>query len=414
MSEAKIITGFKFIRLCIYETLEKPEEDNKKIKKSYVIFNWFLIVLICLNIIAVIVTSFDNIYDKHKQLLNYFEYFSIAIFTIEYLLRIWTSSCRFPKPKIHYVFSFYGIIDLLAFLPFFLPFIFGIDLRILRVFRLFRIFKLFHYKNSFLLISKVLKNEKEKLFATIFIMTILILFASSFMYFFENKAQPDVFPNIPATLWWAVATLTTVGYGDTYPITILGKLLGGIISILGIGLFAMPSGIIAMGLIQEIKSRPADPENIYSVLNTLEDYSVYIGHAVKDACEKLKEHGKFGSVGNPKKDADAYGIIFRNNEDNRGELFFGLSPKVFKMKDGKDFVYSLAIEKKAIKYESIDKEKYPYLKGNDKWVYIQIDRNIFSGENPEEELCDRIVDIVDNVYLKYPPDNTEKRRNDHE
>jgi voltage-gated potassium channel len=396
----------KKIRESIYEILEKPEDNGKKNKK-YTVFNTALTVLICLNIIAVFVASFDEIYVKYKQLFNYFEYFSIAVFTIEYLLRIWTAFGQSTKSKTPYIFSFYGLTDLLAILPFYLPFIFGIDLRILRVFRLFRVVKLFRYNNSFDLIAKVLKNEKDKLVATVFIMIILILFASSMMYLFENKAQPDTFPNIPTTLWWAVATLTTVGYGDTYPITVLGKLLGGIIAILGIGLVAMPSGIIAMGLIEEVRSQSADPEDVHKFLNTLEKYVGNIGKAFETAKGELNkgEHYDFSSRKKENSYKEGYGVLFLEKKNPRGDLFIGLSPKVFDMrdgkKDGKDFVYSLAIEKKAIRYKSIDEEKYPYLIGNDEWIYIQIvDRNIFTDEKSVDKLSEKIVDIITNVYLK--------------
>jgi voltage-gated potassium channel len=408
------VTAKKKIRQRIYEVLEKSEEEGKKNKKSYTVFNTALTVLICLNIIAVIVASIDDIYDKYKQLFNYFEYISIAIFTIEYLLRIWTASCQSPKPKIPYFCSFYGIVDLLAILPFYLPFVFGIDLRILRVFRLFRVVKLLRYNTPFDLIAKVLKNERTKLFTTIFIMVILILFASSMMYFFFFFSQQDMFPNIPATLWWAVATLTTVGYGDTYPITVLGKLLGGIIAVLGIGLVGLPSAIIASGLIQEIRSRPADPENIHSSLKTLNEYFKYISKGVTRALKILNGNDPDKPDGNDPERHDRFvgerivkdiekgfdegiGRRFIDNDNNKKAFFIGLSPRVFEMKDGKDFVYSLAIQEKAINYRSI--EKYPHLLDkNGEWIYIKIDKNIFSDENPVNKLSERIVDIVKNVY----------------
>jgi voltage-gated potassium channel len=125
----------------------------------------------------------------------------------------------------------------------------------LRLFRLLRILKLNRYNNSLELIGKVLKNEKEKLFMTIFIAVVMLLLASSIMYYIENAVQPDQFPNILATLWWAVATLTTVGYGDVYPVTVLGKILSGVIAVLGIGLVALPSGIISSGLINEVSGK---------------------------------------------------------------------------------------------------------------------------------------------------------------
>jgi voltage-gated potassium channel len=245
------------IRQRIYEIIEKPKEGNK----ANTIFDWFLIVLISLNIVAVIISSIDDINNKYNKLFSYFEYFSIAIFTIEYLLRVWTAPCQFPdskRPYLKYIFSFFGIVDLCAILPFYAPLILKIDLRILRILRLcrlLRVLKSIRYNSSLKLIAKVLKKEKEKLYITIFFMLVLILLASSIMYFIENDVQPDKFSNIPATLWWAIATLTTVGYGDVYPITVFGKILGSIISILGIGLVAMPSGIISMGLIKEVTKK---------------------------------------------------------------------------------------------------------------------------------------------------------------
>ena len=247
-------------RQRVYEIIEKPKDDDR----ASAVFDWFLMILICLNVAAVISGSIDELQARYNRFYTYFDYFSIAIFTIEYLLRLWTAPYKFPSPQkphvfpyLCYIFSFMGLIDLCAILPFYLPFIVNIDLRILRVvrlFRLLRVLKLTRYNNSLRLIIKVLKEERDKLYITIFFMIVMILLAASIMYFAENTAQPDKFPNIPATLWWAVATLTTVGYGDVYPVTVLGKLLGSLISIMGIGLIAMPSGIISMGLIKEAEN----------------------------------------------------------------------------------------------------------------------------------------------------------------
>jgi voltage-gated potassium channel len=247
------------IRQRIYRIIEKPKDSYR----ANAVFDWFLMLLICLNAIAVIIGSVDELQAKYNKLFTYFEYFSITIFTIEYFLRVWTAPYKFPSPEkppiipyLHYIFFSMGIIDLCAILPFYLPFIVNVDLRVLRILRLFRllrVLKLMRYNNSLKLIVSVLNKQKDKLYITIFFMLIVILLASTIMYFAENTVQPDKFPNIPATLWWAVATLTTVGYGDVYPVTVLGKLLGGLISIMGIGLIAMPSGIISMGLIKEVK-----------------------------------------------------------------------------------------------------------------------------------------------------------------
>jgi voltage-gated potassium channel len=154
-----------------------------------------------------------------------------------------------------YIFSFAMLIDLLALIPFYLTLV-PVDLRYLRIFRLFRfarIFKLSRYNKAIHSISIVIKNKKE-LLTIVFVLILFVLYiVSALMYFVENPAQPEAFSSILSTMWWGVATLTTVGYGDIYPITGLGKILGGIIAILGIGLFAIPTGIIASGFLEYFK-----------------------------------------------------------------------------------------------------------------------------------------------------------------
>jgi len=243
------------IRQRIHEIIDNDPKNGK----GNTTFGGILTILIWLNIAAVFLGSVEEVHDRFGSFFAYFEIFSVTFFTIEYLLRLYVAPCKFPSSKnpfLRYVFSFIGMIDLFATLPFFLPFVATIDLRVLRIlrmFRLLRILKLTRYNNAFRLIVKVFRNQKEKLGITIFFMGIMFLLASSIMFFMENAAQPDKFPNIPATMWWAVGALTTVGYGDVYPVTLLGRTLGGIIAILGIGLIAMPSGIISMGLITEVE-----------------------------------------------------------------------------------------------------------------------------------------------------------------
>jgi voltage-gated potassium channel len=241
-------------RKRVFEIIERSQGDDT----ASLVFDYLLIVLIFLNIVAVIIGSYNNLQRKYNSALTIFEYASILVFTVEYVLRIWTAPYKYENskmPYLRYIFSFMAIIDLLTILPFYLPFISNIDLRylrMLRLFRLLRILKLNRYNNSLDLLGRVLKNEKDKLLMTLFVMVILLLFSSSSMYYIENQVQPDKFTDILSTLWWAVATLTTIGYGDIYPITPLGKILGGVIAILGIGFIALPSGIISSGLIQEI------------------------------------------------------------------------------------------------------------------------------------------------------------------
>ncbi|MDR2808136.1 MAG: ion transporter [Spirochaetaceae bacterium] len=241
-------------RKRIFEILERGTPGDT----ASVIVDYGIIIVIVLNIAAVIISSFNDLPDILKQGLTIFEYISIAIFTVEYALRVWTAPYKYPDtrfPYLRYITSFMAVIDLCAILPFYLPFIVGVDLRILRILRLFRllrIFKLNRYNNAVELIAQVFKGEKEKILTTIFMTGLMLLLASSVMYYIENTAQPDKFPNIIATLWWAIATLTTVGYGDVYPITNIGKVLSGVIALLGIGLVALPAGIISSGFIKAI------------------------------------------------------------------------------------------------------------------------------------------------------------------
>ena len=240
------------IRKRVYEFIENENRD-----KAGTICEWFLMILILLNVASVVLGSVSELYDRHRLLFTWFEMFSVAVFSIEYLMRLSTAPYKYPgskSPYLKYIFSFGGLVDLLAILPFFIPFIINADLRmlrLLRMFRLLRVLKLNRYDTALAMIVKVLKNQKEMLHITIFFMAVMILMTAAVMYFVENEAQPERFPSIPATIWWSVATLTTVGYGDVYPVTGLGRLLAGIIAIFGVGLIAMPSGIISMGLIEE-------------------------------------------------------------------------------------------------------------------------------------------------------------------
>ncbi len=246
--------NFKKIRKRIFQIVEKSESGDT----ISLISDYFIILLIILNIAAVILSSFQEISVKYTNQLNLFETISVIIFTIEYLCRILVADFIYPEtkhPRITFIFSFMPLVDLFAILPFYLPFIVRLDLRflrILRLFRLLRILKLNRYSDAMNIIGRVLKNEKDKIVTTLFITGILLVLASSMMYYVENPAQPNKFPNIVASLWWAVATLTTVGYGDVYPVTALGKLLSGIIALLGIGLVALPTAIISAGFIREL------------------------------------------------------------------------------------------------------------------------------------------------------------------
>ncbi|WP_275316908.1 ion transporter [Tenacibaculum bernardetii] len=225
------------------------------------LFLKFIYALIILNVLSIILNSYKEVRTDYGKFLKYFEYFSVIIFSIEYILRLWTASEKYKKgtnfyKRIKFSFSTYGIIDLLAILPFYLPLIFPFDLRVLRILRLFRllrILKLGRLSKSLKTISSVLKETKSELSITLFVAFILLILSSSLMYYFENEVQPEKFENIGQAMWWSVATLTTVGYGDVYPITGVGKFLSAIIALIGIGFVALPTGILSSAFIERVQ-----------------------------------------------------------------------------------------------------------------------------------------------------------------
>jgi voltage-gated potassium channel len=244
------------IKQKIYHLVEKGSHGSR----INLIFDFTIMTLIILNVIAVILDTIPEINSAIGQFLWFFEIVSVIIFSMEYLMRIFISDLTYPsssriKSVLKFMFSFYGLVDLIAIIPFYLPFLIKIDLRFLRILRLLRFFRLLkinRYNNSLNLIWSVVKEKKSELAVTGFVSLLVLLIASFLMYFIEGEAQPDKFPNILACLWWAIATLTTVGYGDVYPITGLGKIVSGLIAVLGIGLVALPTGIVSAGFIEKI------------------------------------------------------------------------------------------------------------------------------------------------------------------
>lgn len=253
-----IIQSIKATVFAILETEKNPE-------KKGIIYNlddYFITSLIMLNMVAIVLESFSELYLPYRTYFDLFEAFSVFVFTIEYLLRLWISDLHFPgnhiTSRLKFAKSPLGIVDLLSILPFYLPFITSLDMRILRILRLMRIvriLKLGAYLSSLSLIYNVLLQKKQELIVTVATATILMVLSATLMYYIENDIQPEAFPNIFASLWWSVATLTTIGYGDVYPITILGKFLAAITALFGIGLVAIPTGLISMGFIDEISKR---------------------------------------------------------------------------------------------------------------------------------------------------------------
>jgi len=247
----------------IYKILEPAYEGDLSSKA----FDIFLIVVIFLNVLAVILESVESISIAYSGFFKIFSLFSVGFFSIEYALRLWscTENKKFEKSvagRFRYALTPLALIDFLVLVPFYLPIFFQMDLRFLRVLRLLRLFALFkltRYSSSLKLLSTVIKEKKEELIVTFLVIIILLVLSSGIIYFLENENQPDAFSSIPAAMWWGVATMTTVGYGDIYPITAMGKLFGGFVAILGLGTFGLPAGIIAYGFIEEIQKKRTRP-----------------------------------------------------------------------------------------------------------------------------------------------------------
>ncbi|HQU30378.1 MAG: ion transporter [Planctomycetia bacterium] len=243
----------------ISNILNETSEDDASAK----VFNVCIITLILLNVFVAIMETVEGFLSRYQILFKMFETFSIIIFTLEYFLRLWTCTAdgRFKSAvggRVRYAVTPFALVDLMAILPFYLPMILPYDLRIiraLRLFRLLRILKMGRYSESLRTLENVLKEKKEELLIALFTVLILLVVASSLIYFVENTVQPESFSSIPATMWWGVATLTTVGYGDIYPITPLGKFFGAIVAILGVGIIAIPAGILTSGFTREIQRK---------------------------------------------------------------------------------------------------------------------------------------------------------------
>ena len=261
------------VKRRIYGILSVSQE--KKDLSWYV--DLALIILIILNVLAVILESVPSIHQAYRNFFVGFEWFSVGVFSVEYCLRVWTitESEEYRHPiwgRLRFIFSPAALVDLVAISPFYFGIFVqyaglssrGFDarfMRILRVFRLFRLLKVLRYVAAMRVINNVFRSKKEELLISLSFILFMLLMVSCLMYYVERDVEGTLFVSIPATMWWGVATLTTVGYGDIYPLTPLGKVLGGVIAILGIGLFALPTGILAAGTAEEIsKSRKKESD----------------------------------------------------------------------------------------------------------------------------------------------------------
>ena len=267
-----------------------PASEAHEYKKCSKLFDILLIALIIVNVAAMMLETVPGLPALWQHELHIIEVVSVLIFTIEYILRVYSSASapnrstqanrsaqanRTRQEKTTawqkrwaYIKSPMALVDLMAILPFYLSMLVAFDLRILRVFRVLRILKIGRYSRSMQTLVTVLRNESHSLIAALSVLLLFTIIAATCIYYIEHAAQPDVFSSIPASLWWALVTLTTVGYGDAVPVTALGKVFGGLITILGICFYALPAGILSSSYTTQMQlKRDRFKDTVRSVLD---------------------------------------------------------------------------------------------------------------------------------------------------
>lgn len=249
-------------------------DGNEALSPIGRLINGFIISLIVVNVAVVIAETVPELNREYHLYFNALELFSVAVFTLEYLSRVWISSenPKFGpglKGKLKYIFSPIALIDLIVILPFYLSLFISIDLRYLRLLRLLRLLKLSHYIRSMDVFIKVVTSELASLASAVFAVLVLVVLAACIMFALEHQAQPEAFKSVLDAIWWAVVTLTTVGYGDITPVTAGGKILAIMIMLLGVGTVALPAGMLAARFSEELQNRKS--AMTAEVINALED-----------------------------------------------------------------------------------------------------------------------------------------------
>lgn len=255
------------LRRRVHEILDRTEEGDRTAR----LVGTGLIVLIAANVAAVILESEPWLDARYLDWFDTFEIVSILLFTLEYLLRIWSAvendHGRYRRPvigRLRYALTPLALVDLMVVLPAYLGVLLPVDLRFLRVFRLFAVFKLTRYQASMRILAAVLRNEARPIAAAMFVLMMLLIVVSSLAYIAESHAQPEAFGSIPAAMYWAITTMTTVGYGDVVPVTPLGKVLAGVLGVIGIGMVALPAGLLASGFSEQLHQRRREFEQAVS------------------------------------------------------------------------------------------------------------------------------------------------------
>lgn len=262
------------------------------ISRSYDIVSTLILLV---NVAVTILYTFDEMELRYGKTLLFLEAVTVAFFALDYILRLLSAVFLYPglseqKAIKKYVFSFTGIIDLLSFLPYYLPVFFPSGAAVFRMFRVIRIFRLFQinaYYDSLNVITEVITSKRQQLLSSVFIILVLMLSSSLCMYSLEHEAQPEVFSNAFSGIWWSVSTLLTVGYGDIYPITTLGKIFSIFITFLSVGMVAIPTGIISAGFVDQYSrfkriSEYAYEEDIHFIKVNLKKKDSWVGKAIMD------------------------------------------------------------------------------------------------------------------------------------
>jgi voltage-gated potassium channel len=258
------MTDISTLRRRTFEFLN-PKHSGGRLSRSV---NFLLIGLILANVVAICLETMAELKQTYAVEFLCFEVFSVLIFTIEYVLRLWSSAENQTSTEQHvvqqnlltgsrrqYIVSFESLVDLVAIVPFYVSLLFGIDLKALLALRLFRLLKLMRYFSSLNILLDVLRAEARSFSAAILVLLILIFVSASGIYFFESDVQPQEFGSIPQALWWSTVTLTTLGYGDVVPMTVLGKIFAGMMTIFSIGIVALPAGMLASRFSEELVKR---------------------------------------------------------------------------------------------------------------------------------------------------------------
>lgn len=258
------------------------------------VYDAFNILSIVINLVVSVMYTFDDLHAKFGPWLVTVEAITVAFFALDYCLRLWTAkflrpSLSEPKAVLRYIFSFSGLVDLLSFLPYYLPVFFpsgAVAFRMFRVARVFRLFRVNAYYDSLGVITEVISSKRQQLFSSVFILLVLMLASSLCMYSLEHEAQPQVFTNAFSGIWWSVSTLLTIGYGDIYPVTTMGKIFSIFITFLGVGMVAIPTGIISAGFVDQytrIKriSEYADEDEVHFIRVALTEHDSWSGKTIQ-------------------------------------------------------------------------------------------------------------------------------------